>query len=412
MGDVKELVSDETRFYKHVETLTMSQKLFIDLLKDWHENQRNMLILVSGGPGSGKTYTVIETLKFINYKAIKMAPTALIANKINGRTIHSTMKLNWRRGSTLNKIETLLEEENDVEKCLKTSKPLGDEMCCNESEQIIVMDEIGMVPFWFTYWIIRYFFNAKHGTLFIAMGDSRQLKPVKSQFNIFNVDFDKEFEIYRIQLQESKRFEPDYIPIIEELSKLVDEKNHVKLFEYVSAIYPVVESIDVNILKQCKRALVYKNSTVELYNKFYMSQLPGIAYRLYKIDNGKIDKTNYTDLKPGCEVVVTENFASVDNEGRYPIMNGSILIFNEYDNKTDRVICYDNYNQKVSIGRSMFTNVIPIVPNFAGTIHKFQGQTIDINNIVFNFNGCTDLHLIYTALSRVRSLSQILAVAL
>ncbi|GBN43155.1 hypothetical protein AVEN_189521-1, partial [Araneus ventricosus] len=396
METSKYFTSDETRFDKHVESLTPSQVNFVHLLKDWFCNRRNMLILISGGPGTGKTYTVIETLKSASYNAVVMAPTARIAEKIGGKTLHSTMKLAWGKGSELKKIESELESENDIKTCLEKSKSLLNCMNCTQFSNVVVMDEIGMVPFWMTYWIIKYFFNTNSRLLFIAMGDFRQLKPVKSQYNIFHVNFDDEFETHRIELQESKRFTLEYQKIIENLRKLMDENNENKLLQYVSEVYPVVENIDANILKDCNRVLAYNNKTVDLYNEYHMNQLLGTTYRFYKICNEKIDKSCKLDLKSGCEVVVTENIDFKNDDECYKIINGSVLRFEKYDNKKDVAICFNNYGKLIMVPRSPYSKMIPLVPNFAGTIHKFQGETLDMNGIVFNFNGCTDVNLIYT----------------
>ncbi|GFY40140.1 uncharacterized protein TNIN_276531 [Trichonephila inaurata madagascariensis] len=367
----KETLNYETKnnlFDKHIESLTETQKEFITLIKDWFAHQRNMLILVTGGPGSGKTYTVIETFKHLNIATIKMAPTARIACKIDGRTIHSTMRLDWREGSQLKQIERELQEENNVQTCL---------------EKI----------------------------LFIAMGDKRQLKPVMSQYNIFHVSFDKEFETYFIEFKESKRFLPEYLKIIEQLRELVDKREEEKLLEFISTEFPVVESIDTNMLKKCKKALVYKNATADVYNAYYTSQFPGKAYRLYKIENGKVCKNSFVDLKPGCEVAVTENFAT-KWDLQNVVTNGTVLVFEKYVAKYDTCKCIDMNGQDVYIKRNEYSGMIPLVPNFARTIHKYQGETIDTDGIVFNFDGCTDLNLIYTALSRVCSMTQIIAIAL
>ncbi|GFU98723.1 uncharacterized protein TNCV_298951 [Trichonephila clavipes] len=59
-----------------------------------------------------------------------------------------------------------------------------------------------------------------------------------------------------------------------------------------------------------------------------------------------------------------------------------------------------------------FKGEFPIVVGFAGTIHKFQGDTMDDDAIAMNFNGSRDLNLVYTALSRVKCMDQIVAIQL
>lgn len=365
-----------------------------------------MIALISGGPGSGKTYAVAKTLDFVDTKSVRMAPTAFVASNIRGETIHSTLNLEWGPGSTLHKITSTLENEKDTQKCLKTSRALIHEIRHDPVKNVVVLDEVGMVPFWLTYWIVRYFFQFDRNVLFVAMGDKRQLKPVRSPFNVFDVDFENEFELHSLEFKENKRFSPDYLPVVEELSKYVDRKNVCGLLDYVGKHYPVVEHVDIDLLNRCQKALVYKNFTVQLYNAFYTSRLPGKAYRLYKIENKKIDTANYVDIKPGCDVVITENNATDEKD----IVNGSELTFREYDASKDAAVCFDKRGKKILVRRTKGS--FPLTPNFARTIHKFQGSTIDSDRVVFNFNGSDDIHLMYTALSRVRSMNQILAVVL
>lgn len=392
-------IYDTTGFDKHVASLTTSQRQFVDLLKEWFHRPRKCLILVSGGPGSGKTYTVVQTLQYVDVPVIKMAPTAKVAKNIGGRTIHSTMRLPWGQGSVLDHVEKeCLQYQDDadhVRLCLQTSAQL--KFKCEKAD-VVVCDEVGMLPFWLTYQIIRYFFQAKRPVLFIAMGDSWQLRPVKSAYNVFQVPF-PDIETLPVTLTESKRFVPEYFDIIDTLRRTEE------MTEYVQRTFPVVESIYADLLEKCSRALVYTHSTVDAYNQFYLNRLPGKRIRLYRILENRLLRDEFIDVKPHCMVIVTENNCGA-------AMNGTSLTFVSYDSTLDRVECRNDRQEILYIDRSEYTGWIPLVVGFASTIHKFQGETIDDENLLFNFDGCQDMHLIYTALSRVRCLNQILAVKL
>lgn len=395
-------ILDPTGFDKHVSTLTESQKQFIDLLKDWFYNPRHLLLIVSGGPGAGKTYTVVKTLEYLKIELIKMAPTAKVAKNIGGRTIHSTMRLPWGPGSILRQVEKecmhYQDDDEYVKKCIKKSSKL--KFTCDLVE-MIVLDEVGMLPFWLTYQIIKFFFRNEKPVLFIAMGDSWQLRPVKSAYNVFQVQY-PDIETRFVEMIESKRFVPEYLQIIDTMRRLNDIDS---MIDYVQKTFPVVEGIYAEMLERCSRALVYTNSTVEAYNKFYLDRLPGKCIRLYKIKDDKIYRDHYVDVKKNCMVIVTENNCGT-------AMNGTCLTFVSYNSELDRVECHDEFGKLVYVTRSEYTGVIPITVGFASTIHKFQGETIDDAKILFNFDGCQDVHLIYTALSRVRCMDQILAVKL
>lgn len=414
MADESIISLNAAGFDKHVEqSLTPSQKQFANLLKEWIDRPRNKIILLSGGPGTGKTYVVRTCLEFVeNATQVRMAFTARIANEIGGRTIHSTMKLDWRPGSLLNSIETALVSETDVDKCIQKSSELKREMCCYQKPSIVIVDEIGMIPFWMLYWIIRYFFDnrKKRPVLFIGMGDWHQLRPVKSEYNVFGVDcLDKEFETSRIELVESKRFFPTYKSIIEHLKSFVNDGDENGLVEYVQNTFPVVDDIDGSMLERCTMAMAFRNDTVNLYNNYYLRKMiPGSKIRLIEYDKiqGKKISDRFIDVKPNCKIFVTEN-------GNLEVNNGTQLIFKTFDQEKDVLECESVKiaGKKIYIERNEKCK-FPVTLGFAATIHKFQGFTIDDKAIVINFNGCRDLNLIYTALSRVKSIEQILAIAL
>lgn len=399
-------------FQKHVATLTESQQQFITLLQDWIAKPRNMVVIVSGGPGTGKTYTVIETFNFIQCPQLRMAPTARIAQKIGGKTLHSALRIDWTEGSVLKKLEKQLEHETDMFTCIEVSNELRESMFLKGSFNIVVIDEIGMIPFWFAIQVFKYLFERREDDqspiLIVTMGDKHQLRPVRSNENLFDIPSLRDrFETHMIELTESKRFEPSYEVVVRKLCTFVDGGNVDEMFEYVQETFPIVQEIDSDLLMKCKRALAFRNSTVNNYNAFYLKYLiPGKIIRLFTHIDNKIDRKNPIDVKQNCLVFVTKNGCAEN------VNNGTPLYFNRYDAEKDVIVC-DTLNKckKVEIYRDR-NGQFPIVVGFAGTVHKYQGDTIDEDGIVINFDGSRDLNLVYTALSRVKSMKQLLAVAL
>lgn len=395
-------------FYEHVNTLTKQQKVFPSLLNDWFQAPSNDIIVVSGSPGSGKTFTVIETLMYVDTQILKMAYTAKTACSIGGSTIHSTLHLKWDESSFLynliSDIQKINDEDEDYKtKCLNLSKMLQDHLACMYHPRIIVIDEVGMISFWLTNEIVKYFFTqSTDPKLIIMMGDEFQLKPVDCKYNIFNI---KTFPFKMMQLSDNKRFTPDYNVIINQLKDLMRQKNEDDFFAYISATFPILENAYDYHLKECNRVLVYTNETAKKYNNFYIEQLPGPRILFPKIKNGHVLHPNdFITLKKNCDIVVTRNCI---------VPNGTFLKFIEYDNIHDLLVCQNpNENTKVSLSRDFYSKNFPIAVGFATTIHKFQGQTINEPKILIEFDQSRDMHLIYTALSRVRSMDQIIGVVL
>ncbi|GFQ76184.1 uncharacterized protein TNCT_125971 [Trichonephila clavata] len=390
-------------FDKHVESLTPSQQTFPFLVHEWLLNRQHAVILVAGGPGSGKTFTVTSCLDRISVPQLRMAPTARVAQRIGGQTIHSALKLGWTPGSVLYTLEKQLQHETDEAVCLEKSAVLVDTFDCPQMPDIVVVDEIGMVSFWLAHCIIQYFFRRPKPILFVAMGDPNQLRPVKTNHNVFIVSLD--IPIIRIDLKESKRFSPEYESIIQQLRYYVDTNDETGLFTYICGTFPIVEHIDTTVLQKCTRALAYLKSTVEAYNNFYLKRLiQGPRIRLWTRTKEGMG-TTYVDVKVGCHIFIIQNGVSLAS-------NGTPLLFENYNAEQDCIECMDPVKKVMIQVQRNLKGEFPIVVGFAGTIHKFQGDTMDDDAIAMNFNGSRDLNLVYTALSRVKSINQIVALQL
>ncbi|GFQ93365.1 uncharacterized protein TNCT_23821 [Trichonephila clavata] len=277
-----------------------------------------------------------------------MAPTARVAQRIGGQTIHSALKLGWTPGSVLYTLEKQLQHETDEAVCLEKSAVLVDTFDCPQMPDIVVVDEIGM---------------------------------------------------------ESKRFSPEYESIIQQLRYYVDTNDETGLFTYICGTFPIVEHIDTTVLQKCTRALAYLKSTVEAYNNFYLKRLiQGPRIRLWTRTKEGMG-TTYVDVKVGCHIFIIQNGVSLAS-------NGTPLLFENYNAEQDCIECMDPVKKVMIQVQRNLKGEFPIVVGFAGTIHKFQGDTMDDDAIAMNFNGSRDLNLVYTALSRVKSINQIVALQL
>lgn len=386
---------DKVGLRKHYLTLTKSQRGFVGLLIDWIKTPRKLLVVVSGGPGTGKSYVVKNTLDCVKAVQLRMSFTARSAVAIGGRTIHSTLGL--KVDDPCADMERSLENETDLLKSIEQSREIASSFRCNVHPHVIVVDEISMIKAWFIYWLIDFFMNRTDSPLFfVCMGDPHQLTPIKSIHNLFSITFSEtKYEICKIHLIESKRFEPEYGKLINALRKFVDENDVTGMFDLIRKCFPVVEDIDHLLLMRADRAMACKKETVKTYNKFYLKSKIGGPEILIRPD---------LVLKPGCLVFVTKNGCSQVN-------NGTQLIFRNYI--SDVAMCRDpKTNSEIKVKRDYVNGKFPLELGFAGTIHKYQGDTIDESKIVINFNESKNPNLVYTALSRVRQMEQILAIEL
>lgn len=393
-----EIRVDSVGLRKHYLTLTNCQKPFVDLIVKWIKNPRKTLVVVSGGPGTGKSYVVKNTLNFVKTQQLRMSFTARSAVAIGGKTIHSTLGLH-AFNKVCNKLEKDLEEETDLLTTIKRSREIVTQFNCKIYPYVVIVDEVSMIKGWFMYWIIRYFMDRTElPLLFICMGDPHQLNPVKSIHNLFSITFsEKRYDVYKIHLTECKRFVPEYEQLINTLRNFVEKGDETGMFDFVCEHFPIVENIDRPLLMQADKAMAFKNETVNNYNSFYLKN---------KVPGPEITIPNDIVLKSNCLVFVTKNGCSQAN-------NGTLLIFKNFDSEKCIAVCEDpKTGLEVLVNYDIYGLTIPLTLGFAATVHRYQGDTIDNEKIVINFDKNKNLNLVYTALSRVRSMEQILAIEL
>ncbi|GFR04701.1 uncharacterized protein TNCT_623711 [Trichonephila clavata] len=115
--------------------------------------------------------------------------------------------------------------------------------------------------------------------------------------------------------------------------------------------------------------------------------------------------TTYVDVNVGSPIFIIQNGVSLAS-------NDTPLMFKNYNAEQDCIECMDPVKKVMIQVQRNLKGELPIVVGFARTIHKFQGDTMDDDAIAMNFNGSRDLNLVYTALSRVKSMNQIVALEL
>lgn len=387
-------------FDKHCDQLTESQIKFIDLINNWFRERSNLVCVVTGGPGTGKTFTVVESLKYVDVNILKVAPTNKLARAIHGLTIHTGFKLGWEEGTYLHNVYELIQElevnEEYVSSCLSSSSIISEVAlnCPFQNIEIVVIDEIGMVPFWLTYQIIVYLFKKFNPLLIILMGDENQLRPVGCLYNIFDVQLPN-IPMTLLNFNENNRFTPEYKVIIDNLKQNLNQN----VVDCVRNHFPIYENMTESLFKKCNKILAYRNKTVDRYNDQYLDFIEGPNILLINVMYNK-SLEGAIRVKRGCKVRSTTNA---------DIQKGTDMIFLGYDNKIDIIFCELFDKKQVALSRNKFTGNFPIEVAFATTIHKFQGDTID-DYIIIDFDHNTDVHLIYTALSRVKSMDQIIGI--
>jgi hypothetical protein len=218
---------NENAEFADFEKLNKYQRFTYDIVKKHKEEEKQLLMILLGSAGTGKSFTVSALTKLNEGKIKKASPTAKAAFLINGQTIHSLFNI----PVTNSELEEFIPLENE-----NLAKLQAD----FEEVEILVIDEFSMMSQIMFAKIDSRLRQAKNnnkmfgGISIILIGDPGQLLPVKgstlydqklnNQMSIAGFLAYKAFKIV-IQLQVAMRQlnennDPDQAQFIELLPRL------------------------------------------------------------------------------------------------------------------------------------------------------------------------------------------------
>jgi RecA-family ATPase len=102
----KELAGDENENENETpevqrEQLNKMQKFAYDLVQEKQRIREQLLMIINGSAGTGKSFTIFSLSHMIKHKLKRSAPTAKAAFIIKGQTIHSRFNFNQKRDSPI-----------------------------------------------------------------------------------------------------------------------------------------------------------------------------------------------------------------------------------------------------------------------------------------------------------------------
>lgn len=406
---------------RHV--LNSAQSRAVELVKSGKS------IFLTGSPGTGKSFTLKEIIRYLKESQIQYAVTSSTgcsAVLINGQTIHSFMGIGV---GSINK-------ENTIKKLKITKKynMLRDLQC-------LIIDEISMIDD-YTFENISSIMSAVKnnqlpfgGIQVILVGDFCQLAPVTGDY-CFKSEEWKRLNLSNVILTELIRQKDDVLfqTILQEIrfgkcsnaSFEVFKKMREKVFRGIKAtkLYSLTSHVqEINTRE-------YEKLFEKQYNKKpvdgkVVQCFPTIAqsdidwellatpeseehaiYRYNAISNDKqIKISEYSiDLFVGLQVMVTRNISIING-----LINGTIGTITKL---TNMYVCIRDTNMKehtiyyhkdTNDNSKTFVKFMPIKLAYSLSIHKSQGATLDaieVDGGIFIFAPGQ----LYTAISRARSL--------
>jgi ATP-dependent DNA helicase PIF1 len=397
--------------------LSKTQKTAFDKFK----NGDSLLIL--GCAGTGKSFIIKEFYKWVNntqQKTIYLtSTTGISAYNIGGITINSFMGI----GTGDDRVETIirrLKYKVSIKNRIKTT-------------DILVIDEISMMSaavfekINHICQILRKSSKPFGGIQVVLTGDFLQLETI---FNLTNLNksensdhrliieselFKKIFTKSTIVLEENFRQQSDttYIDILLRIRKGIQTKSDIETLR--SRIIKKEDDTIVHLVSSNKKAQMInsqKMNKINSENVLFQSEflrygntetcdLLEKELRSQFVQKG-IDSIN---LRKGCRVLLIKNL-----DVSLGLVNGSTgtvkdfindQVVVEFDNGITEKIGTTDWELEMDNSKVVATQ-IPFMLAYSITIHKSQSLSLD--KAVLDLADCFCNHMVYVALSRVRSL--------
>ena len=366
----------------------------------------------------------------------------------------STIKWNPSNRIYLNELFGHTHSHELFDNCAYSNEP-------SQSKTIIFIDECSMIPIWLIWAIIIHFDKVFDKYIIILLGDRNQTGPIVFPFSIFNFGITKlanlmnDLYTQEFQLLVNKRFNPAYEQIVNKFLEFYEniaidnvEKKYELLVNLKSFLanhfdQPLSNIIYADNLIDIDRVLCFYNHRVNQYNSIYIHNLKTQPYMLrgslhlsnqikpleitQEIEDilGTIETLPKVDLllKIDCLVTPINNTASLKNGISYRVVR-----YNKFVDtlilKTDKDHYFEIMREPYKIANRNIIQLLglknqpneqllfkqfPLTLNYATTIHKIQGETLDCNIIidVVDVNNKITPEILYTAISRVRDKNQI-----
>lgn len=383
----------------------MTQRQALDILKT------GASVFLTGEPGSGKTHTVNEYIRYLKAVRVTVAVTAstgIAATHIGGMTIHSWSGIGIKTTLSEYDVDRIASTERIARRIRKTAVLIIDEVSMIDGDVLASVDKVCRE--------VKQIQEPFGGLQVVLVGDFFQLPPVSSaqerpaQFS-FESPLWIELQLIVCYLTEQHRQEDkEFVDVLAALRKNALSGHH---YEHLnSRCVAQAEAKALGITK-----LFSHNVDVDRINNEELQKISGPSKTFRMAEHGPQSLVEQLQrgclspqalvLKPGAVVMFTKN----SPKGIF--VNGTLGTVTDFKygslplvtTKSGRRVVVEPMDWTIEDGGRVRAHIsqLPLRLAWAITVHKSQGMSLDAA-----FIDLRDAFVAgqgYVALSRVRSLS-------
>ncbi len=408
--------------------LSLEQQHFIELIKEGNN------IFLTGPPGVGKSFCLKYAIKYLmslynNDKDIVgvTAMTGCAATIINGNTIHSYLKIGLAKQSSEELYNRIKTSKRDKPKYVALMSKL----------KVLIIDEVSMMNKVFFVKISNYLKKIKDcdkpfgGVQIILSGDFCQLPPVENIGYIFESKewLNCAFEICYLTKSFRQSNDLEFQQILNEIRfGDISDECYNKLLKLNNFKHLENGDIQNENIKPTKMFPI--NRQVDSFNEANLIKLVKLSnheikrYAVEPITSKPITQylsmnniPEFIDVAIGAQIMVTFNINTDDG-----LINGTLGTITDVQDNTITILTKNNkiYNigfitftdpddPNIESPRGLF-NYMPIKLAYATSIHKSQGQTLDLAEI--DLAASFGFGMGYVAISRCKNLQSLVLLGL